>query len=843
MKKTHILVPWLSLSFLLMGMLLSFGSAFGCGIRFGQHIWPVCLIAGFALFLVLCLRRNYVVVFGLSGVAMLGIYAVKQSARLKKEFSYLVFYLNEKSAAYNGKTVFSGSGVHGNLNQSLLFGLIGIAFAVFIAFFVFYIQQVVYGMLPVYFVVLLGMGVGKTPDKRAFFCLIVGMALALAWASCQNGGGSAYFFLHRVEKIQNRLGSSASDRHGLGGGSGLSQHAAGKAVSGQSVRGYLTLAAILAIAVISSLYLGAKTEKRFLKHANEYLARQHQMERRAKQAVQEIAQAWGAKVGADSDGKLGNEAPRYLNSTVMEITADTKPSGALYLKGFVGAEYSNGNWEPCNTGSLEKIFPKQSYLEALLNANLKFYDMTEHGFVSGTSGEGDVVAKQQKGQLKVEYKGIGKGCRYAYFPYFSDIDSVHNGKNESCIRLDGENAPVKLKNTMSVTYCLVQGMEPETVPYGIVSDEGASIYGMPDKIAQRYRRYAKEVYCTLPANGTGQLTEMMRKTGMDAWKHTSGMITEVIQGLLEEQAKYSTSLLPVPEGQDYVDYFLFTQKKGFCEHFATAGTLMLRACRVPARYVSGYKVPAGRFLRNADGTYSAKVLDSDAHAWTEYLARWGGWIPAEMTPGEGTRHVGQREDAVRTSAPSSENNSSEGLGQEETTSTPKAPQAAASAKDGNAKSSTQKWWQRLVFCFALAVFLLLVGLLLRRRYLQCRCKKKFLAAGGDKNKLIQIRVEAFLGFLKKCGMKDIGRQSEQEWLACLAKECGLVDTVMSDRLQEIILKAEFSNQGITQEEYDLFCNAIQDMGHTIRQKKNVFMRLALWVGYSEESFCVIWPET
>src|SRR5207248_7305879 len=75
---------------------------------------------------------------------------------------------------------------------------------------------------------------------------------------------------------------------------------------------------------------------------------------------------------------------------------------------------------------------------------------------------------------------------------------------------------------------------------------------------------------------------------------------------------------PLLEG-DRVDGFLFDTRRGFCEHYAGAFVLLLRAAGMPARVVTGYQ--GGEI--NPDGGYMI-VRDSDAHAWAEALLD-GSW--------------------------------------------------------------------------------------------------------------------------------------------------------------------------------------------------------------------------
>lgn len=96
--------------------------------------------------------------------------------------------------------------------------------------------------------------------------------------------------------------------------------------------------------------------------------------------------------------------------------------------------------------------------------------------------------------------------------------------------------------------------------------------------------------------------------------------------LLDAIAKYDANTPAMGEGYDDFMAGFLTEKRGYCIHFATAGTLLLRMQGIPARYVTGY---VADLSANGEGT----VLDSDAHAWVEVYIDGYGWYPVEMTPG------------------------------------------------------------------------------------------------------------------------------------------------------------------------------------------------------------------
>jgi transglutaminase-like putative cysteine protease len=89
---------------------------------------------------------------------------------------------------------------------------------------------------------------------------------------------------------------------------------------------------------------------------------------------------------------------------------------------------------------------------------------------------------------------------------------------------------------------------------------------------------------------------------------------------------------------DPVDGFLFDSRRGFCEHYAGAFTVLLRAAGIPARIVTGYQ--GGEM--NPDGDYMI-VRQSDAHAWAEALldGQWQRFDPtAAVAPSRIERGLG-----------------------------------------------------------------------------------------------------------------------------------------------------------------------------------------------------------
>lgn len=75
-----------------------------------------------------------------------------------------------------------------------------------------------------------------------------------------------------------------------------------------------------------------------------------------------------------------------------------------------------------------------------------------------------------------------------------------------------------------------------------------------------------------------------------------------------------------------IDEFWLDRKEGFCEHFAAAFVVVMRALEVPARIVTGYQ---GADPTPVDGY--VVVRNSHAHAWAEYWRPGRGWVRADPT--------------------------------------------------------------------------------------------------------------------------------------------------------------------------------------------------------------------
>jgi transglutaminase-like putative cysteine protease len=150
--------------------------------------------------------------------------------------------------------------------------------------------------------------------------------------------------------------------------------------------------------------------------------------------------------------------------------------------------------------------------------------------------------------------------------------------------------------------------------------------------------FRRNWYLEFPESRNPRTAELARSMRAAA-PSENAFIRAVLTRFSEEEYYYT--LEPPPLGSNPVDRFLFQTRRGFCEHYASAFALMMRAAGIPARIVVGYQ---GGEL-NPMGGYMI-VRQADAHAWTEVWLEGTGWRRVDPTGAVAPERV----DAGRTGA-------------------------------------------------------------------------------------------------------------------------------------------------------------------------------------------------
>lgn len=173
--------------------------------------------------------------------------------------------------------------------------------------------------------------------------------------------------------------------------------------------------------------------------------------------------------------------------------------------------------------------------------------------------------------------------------------------------------------------------------------------------AANYANYKKDLQ--LPNNITDRTKKLVQNITAGCKNNDEKVLK--IQQYLSKNYPYSLNVKSVPDSSEFIDYFLFTEKKGYCTYFATTTTIFCRLAGIPARYVEGFhmaddKDDQGRYL----------VTNDKAHAWTEVLISPEDdiWVTVDCVPNEyelmkqSNRNSGKINDPTDPNNPGNHNN-------------------------------------------------------------------------------------------------------------------------------------------------------------------------------------------
>jgi transglutaminase-like putative cysteine protease len=143
------------------------------------------------------------------------------------------------------------------------------------------------------------------------------------------------------------------------------------------------------------------------------------------------------------------------------------------------------------------------------------------------------------------------------------------------------------------------------------------------RLNRELSEWSRSRYTNLP-DGSNPRTLEFSKQLRDDSPNDEAFINNVLQKFNKEE--YFYTLEPPALGSNSVDAFLFDTQRGFCEHYASAFAVMMRAAGIPSRVVLGYQ--GGEM--NPMGAYMI-VRQADAHAWTEVWLPNRGWYRIDPT--------------------------------------------------------------------------------------------------------------------------------------------------------------------------------------------------------------------
>jgi transglutaminase-like putative cysteine protease len=286
-------------------------------------------------------------------------------------------------------------------------------------------------------------------------------------------------------------------------------------------------------------------------------------------------------------GALGGPV-RLDNTVALYYTPDQPLTETAYLRGATLQEYDGNSWNRGNPREVE--LPKDGTLPTYFGSDV----LREYTTVKVTPALNmgftvfNIWEPQQITGLKSPYKADVDG-------YIWSTKTVAKGTTYEIY------ARVPKYSAEQLRKIGVSGLGQEFDPY----------LALPESLPDRVREFTQAI--------------------------TSDAETQYDKAIQVESflrsLPYDLEVTAAPNGRDFVDYFLFDLKRGYCMYSATAMTVMLRELGIPSRLVEGFAIPPTlSFTEDATGRRTYTVLNAQAHAWVEAYFPTYGWITFDPTP-------------------------------------------------------------------------------------------------------------------------------------------------------------------------------------------------------------------
>lgn len=348
--------------------------------------------------------------------------------------------------------------------------------------------------------------------------------------------------------------------------------------------------------------------------------------------------------------KLGNNAPQFSGKTVLEIESNKQPVSTVYIKGFYGTSYDNGNWN----------FDDSTFRKACREAGKSTEEVAKQIFQmpydSWETYEKSIVISNKPQGIEYKIRYTGTTGDVAYIPYATDYASFDESYTlmgdylfkksilDREITCKGQNFHYELSGWQNVNRAIENGIVDKTEEF--INELSDAYLQIPEELTEFLAQESVEIEADMKYREIGISYDGIPYDGTENNRriHYGAKVAHY----LASNMWYSMKLDELPADMDPIEYALTESHEGYCMHFASAATLLLRQGGVPARYVSGYAVDRSAFVYDAEvGGYKANVGDFMAHAWVEIYLENIGWVPLEVTPGSSLDNLPSQEDIDR----------------------------------------------------------------------------------------------------------------------------------------------------------------------------------------------------
>ncbi|MBQ6265496.1 MAG: transglutaminase domain-containing protein [Clostridia bacterium] len=327
-----------------------------------------------------------------------------------------------------------------------------------------------------------------------------------------------------------------------------------------------------------------------------------------------------------SPGQLSNLSQvAFDGNEDLKVTLVNYRVNRIYLRNYIGYKYDgeNLNWTGAVSGNAP---PSDTDKGELYNYTA---NLLKNDFENGKT------ASKSRHKIVVELTDSTLFGDPLSVPYYSLLEDETLSYPTS-----GEVRSADMTDAGEPHEYTVYTLDSQQDEYSALMDEKAK------EIEAAARKEAYDYALEVPAKNIEAIKKFCDAYGIKPGDEDA---IEKVTSALENDYEYTLRPGKIPYGEDYVNYFLLANQKGYCQHFATAATLIFRYLGIPARYAEGYAVNREEFYTSEslfdedlsewiDTPYAAdtfvsrvSVKDSSGHAWVEVYKDGIGWVVVEAT--------------------------------------------------------------------------------------------------------------------------------------------------------------------------------------------------------------------
>ncbi|MCQ2513471.1 MAG: hypothetical protein MJ089_00065 [Ruminococcus sp.] len=409
----------------------------------------------------------------------------------------------------------------------------------------------------------------------------------------------------------------------------------------------------------------------------------------------------------------------------------------LYLKGTAFADYKDNQWNVLDNSEFQNL-PED--FNSFIRTNSQHI---------------------KKSTLKIITQQKSNIVYLPYYPSFLPDDTEIMG--DICVK----------NNEKSTNYEITYQSYAEL----LYSQHDISLTSSPNS---EYINFARNTYTQLPQSTKDAVIEALNSLEITSDDEPQEIINKIFSN-----ASYSLTPPKMPDGEDFAVWFLKSEQIGYCMHYATTATVVLRALNIPARYVTGYAIRTGA------GEWRT-VTSDNAHAWVEYYDDASGWVPLEATPSTYIT-VAEENSTEETTVNSTTTPTQADITEAQQTTIQ--PESVAPATSGtSSKDSKNSEFLKLVPLIKILMILAVVisAIFLRMKFILKIRKKRFYSKNSNQS---AIHIYRYILRLTK-------------------------HNIIPDDITYIAKKARFSNKKVTDEEVTILLNYAEEQRDSFYSEKN-----------------------